>query len=253
MKRMKKKYIEKTKNIYRISVNNVLVRIIKKIMQEIEYKLNPSLLSDSTENIFKGIYERNKWGSDLSVSGFGSEYSQTELIIFAIPKIINEYKITSILDIPCGDFNWMRKVDMSQIKYIGADIVSEITDINNQKYSTKNKKFLNLNLLQDKLPKSDLIICRDCLVHFSEEDIFKALKNICESDSGYLMTTNFLKHKHNRKIATGKWRRINLTKNPFNLPDPIESIYEGCTEAFGFFDDKHLSIWSIKSIKNSLY
>jgi len=56
---MTKKYIEKTKNIYRISVNNVLVRITKQIMQEIEYKLNPSLLSDSTENIFKEIYKQN--------------------------------------------------------------------------------------------------------------------------------------------------------------------------------------------------
>ena len=221
MKRKFKKSIEKIKHIYRFLINNVLVRIFKKILQEIEYKLNPSLLSDSTENIFKVIYDRNKWGSDLSVSGFGSEYSQTKLIIEAIPRIINDYKIRSILDIPCGDFNWMKRVDMSQIKYIGADIVSEITDENNHKYSTSNKNFLNLDLIKDKLPKSDLIICRDCLVHFSEEDIFKALKNICESNSRFLMTTNFLKHKYNRKISTGKWRRIKLTLSPFNLPDPI--------------------------------
>ena len=140
-------------------------------MQEIEYQFNPSLLSDSAENIFKVIYDRNKWGSGLSVSGFGSEFSQTKLIIEAIPRIINEYKINSILDIPCGDFNWMKRVDMSQINYIGADIVPEIAVENNLRYSNTNKKFLNLNLIKDKLPKSDLIICRDCLVHFSEEDI----------------------------------------------------------------------------------
>ena len=84
---------------------------------------------------------------------------------------------------------------------------------------------------------------------FSESDIFKALSNICRSRSKYLMTTHFHKHRYNRSIRTGMWRRLNLTIGPFNLPDPIEMIYEGCPEAASFFYKKFQVIWEIDTIK----
>ena len=64
----------------------------------------------------------------------------------------------------------------------------------------------------------------------------------------YLMTTNFLKREFNLDIATGAWRTINLCKPPFNFPQPIENIYEKCTEGGNKFSDKVLSIWDFKNI-----
>ena len=56
-------------------------------------------------------------------------------------------KITSVLDIPCGDFNWMQKVDLSNIEYIGADIVEELIKKNIEIYEGKNNlRFKVLNL-----------------------------------------------------------------------------------------------------------
>ena len=75
------------------------------------------------ENIFTEIYKKNQWGDKDTISGTGSNLIQTKLIIESIPNILKEYKISTILDIPCGDFYWMNNVNLNGINYIGADIV----------------------------------------------------------------------------------------------------------------------------------
>ena len=69
---------------------------------------------------------------------------------------------------------WMKELNLDEYKYIGADIVTELIEINNIKFKSKNKHFIDLDLISGKLPKADLIFCRYCLVHLSNEDIFKA-------------------------------------------------------------------------------
>jgi hypothetical protein len=54
---------------------------------------------------------------------------------------------------------------------LGADIVKDLIDINKKKYENEKIKFMKLDIKYDKLPDSDLMICRDCLFHFSNKDI----------------------------------------------------------------------------------
>src|SRR5579885_1138281 len=63
--------------------------------------------------IFSEIYRSNQWGASESVSGLGSELSATERVREELPKIVREFGVRSMLDIPCGDFHWMRQVDLS--------------------------------------------------------------------------------------------------------------------------------------------
>jgi hypothetical protein len=111
---------------------------------------------------------------------------------------------------------------------------------------------MHLNLLTDKIPQVDLILCRDCLIHFSYADIFRALKNICDSKSEYLLTTTFTERKINRDITTGNGHLINLEIAPFNFPAPLKSIIEGCTEDFGANKDKALGLWRVADIEHIL-
>ena len=67
----------------------------------------------------------------------------------------------------------MKEVCLDEYEYIGADIVTELIKINNDKFKTTHNKFIDLDLTTGKLPKVDLIFCRDCLVHLCNEDIFK--------------------------------------------------------------------------------
>ena len=205
-------------------------------------------INKSNKDIFTTIYNTNHWKSSKSISGTGSEISQTRTLIENLNKLIKDKNISSILDIPCGDFGWMKEVDLSNIKYTGADIVEKIIDINKEKYLKDNLNFKVLDLTNDQLPKNDLIIIRDCLVHLSYKDIDKALKNIKLSECKYLLLTTFTNNNTNYDIITGDWRKLNFQKEPFNFSNPILIINENCTEENAIFKDKSMALWEIDKI-----
>ena len=197
----------------------ILSPILNK-MSEIRFK------NYTTEKIFTEIYEKNMWTDKESRSGTGSSLKKTKSLRKVLPELFKDYSINSILDIPCGDFNWMREVNLKSISYIGADIVEEINQNNIKKYSAENKKFVKMDILKDNLPKVDLILCRDLFIHFSYEDIFKAVTNIKKSGSKFLLTTSFMAEKKNKNCSTGGWHPINLLIKPFSFPNPLKMIDE---------------------------
>ena len=199
--------------------------------------------------IFAEIWKKNTWTGKESASGPGSSLAQTKEIRRKLPIIFKKFNIKTLLDIPCGDFYWMNNTNLDALeKYIGADILSDLIKVNKKKYSTTKKIFKSLNLTRDKLPKVDLILVRDCLVHFSYDDILKSLKNIKSSSSKYILTTTFPKTIVNEDIITGYWRPLNLQKPPFSFPKPILLLNEKCTEEEGKYNDKSLGLWRIEDI-----
>ena len=178
--------------------------------------------------IFKNIYVRDKWQNKRkikeSVSGSGSFLKNTINIRKELPILLERFNIKTMLDIPCGDLNWISKIlPFKNTTYIGADIVEDLIKKNKIKYPKYN--FYTLDLVSDKLPKVDLIMCRDVLVHLSFENIALALENIRKSRIRYLLTTSF-SVKKNKDIRDGQWRAINLEKSPFKLGKPIYRIIE---------------------------
>ncbi|MBK6564143.1 MAG: class I SAM-dependent methyltransferase [Saprospiraceae bacterium] len=200
------------------------------------------------KDVFTEIYNTNYWSSPESISGGGSEINQTTALINGLNLLLSDLRISTILDLPCGDFNWMQKVDLTKIDYLGADIVEELIKNNIKNYNNENRKFVVLNLITDPLPQNDLIIVRDCLVHLSYKDIYNAIKNIKSSGSKYLLTTTFTNHDLNHDIVTGDWRAINLQKKPFNFSSPLLVINENCTQGSGEYSDKAMALWEIDKI-----
>jgi len=190
----------------------------------------------STKRRFSEIYKTNFWSSNESISGPGSQLSQTETVRKELPRILNKLEIKSLLDIPCGDFHWMKMIDLSQVMYTGADIVSDLININNKAYKSKNISFKVLDLIVDDLPKVDAILVRDCFIHLSEKQIISSIQNIKKSGIKYLITNNFPEFKNNFDIKTGMFRKVNLTDAPYNLTNPIMEIEE--IEHFSKIDGK---------------
>lgn len=203
------------------------------------------LKAKSAKEIFTEIYRRNEWGDSDSVSGTGSNLKETQKIRAELPKLFRELEIRSLLDIPCGDFFWMRTVDLGEIRYMGADIVSDLVVANQEKYGGPLRKFLHLDLLTEDLPQVDLVLCRECFVHFSFEDIFKALRNIRRSGSTYLLMTHYPTRRLNVDIPTGLWRTLNFEISPFHFPPPKRIINEGSSAGRG---DKSLALWNISDL-----
>jgi len=209
------------------------------------------LKKQDIESRFTNIFFKNGWGDENSLSGTGSNLVETEIVRQALEKLIKDLKIKTILDIPCGDFFWMKLVDLGEVQYVGADIVKPLIELNKTNYEGANRKFCQLDLIKDNLPTADLVICRDCLVHLSFEDIFKSIKNIKRSGSVYLLTTTFNKHTENGDIVTGRWRPLNLEMAPFNFPKPTLSVNEGCHEG-DQFSDKTLALWRLSDLPISI-
>lgn len=196
---------------------------------------------------FTKIYKKNIFGSSESRSGSGSTMEQTAYIRGIFPDLFKELGIKTILDVPCGDFNWMRHVDLAGAHYIGGDIVPDLISQNNEKHKSGNVEFRNLNIITDDLPQVDLILCRDCLVHLNFESGLKAIENFKRSGSTYLLTTTFSARDSNDDLF-GIWRTLNLQKAPYNLPMPLKMINEKCTEGNNKFTDKCLGLWKLADI-----
>lgn len=205
--------------------------------------------SQPIKDIFTEYKENKFWNSKESVSGDGSELAVTTALREGLEALIKKFEISTLLDVPCGDFNWMQAVNLENVEYTGGDIVTSLILDNKMKFTSEFISFTELDLTSDSLPKVDLIFCRDCLVHLSYKQIYHALKNIKRSKSKYLLTTSFVNAKKNKDILTGEWRKLNLEISPFNLGNPIAIIDEKYTEKGSKYADKSMCLWRIADIK----
>ena len=200
------------------------------------------------EEAFTHIYETNLWGGDESRSGLGSAGDATRALRASLPEVLRAVGATTLLDVPCGDFGWLSHVDLGPVHYTGADIVRTLIERNTTHFADERRRFVQLDLTRDPLPASDVVLCRDCLVHLSFTNIARALGNIKHSGSTYLLTTTFTEQVENADIEDGDWRVINLERPPFNLPRPMALIVEGCVEGEGTYGDKSLALWRVADL-----
>lgn len=195
---------------------------------------------------FVKIYEQNEFQGTESRSGGGSTLYQTRVIRQRLPTLFRELGINRVLDVPCGDWNWMKYVDLDGVQYTGGDVVDAIIQRNVLKYETENVHFECLNIITGPLPKADLIMCRDCLVHLSFSEGLAALQKFRESGATWLLSTTFVDRQNNEDLYEGQiWRPLNLELAPYCLPKAQALINEGCTEGEGQFGDKCLALWRL--------
>jgi len=194
---------------------------------------------NNAKDRFTEIYQSNYWNSSESVSGLGSTVKITENLRSQLPTMLKKFNIETILDAPCGNFNWMKFfLEQNKLKnYIGVDSVSEIIKKNNEHFKTDTINFIELDIIKDPLPACDLLICKDCLIHFSYKDIFKFLQNFNNSSIKYLVTTNFYFDKNTDYIAkdiiTGDHRYTDLNSAPINFSQPLFSIKDYSIDNIG--------------------
>jgi SAM-dependent methyltransferase len=194
------------------------------------------------ETVFSDIYHNNSWGDPESVSGRGSTLWRTEVIRTELPSLLSALEVKSLLDAACGDFNWMQRVDLGQVKYVGVDVVPELIKQNRLKYEAARRTFVVLDITRAKLPQSDVILCRDCFIHLSFRDIQVALDNFERSGSFFLLATTHIDVRENTDVESGGWRPVNLCLPPFSFPAPLRLITEDAELG------KCLGLWQLKDL-----
>jgi hypothetical protein len=197
--------------------------------------------------VFNSIFEQNAWGDCESVSGPGSNRARASLFRADLEALVRSLKVRTLLDVPCGDFNWLCEFGLGIERYVGVDIVPALIARNRIKYGCKRRRFLVRDMVSDRLPRADMIFCRDGLVHLSHAEIFATLRNFKRSGSTWLLTNTFVNRTMNQELPG--WHPLNLQAPPFALPPPRHVIDERCLGYDGAYRDKRLALWRLSELR----
>jgi hypothetical protein len=186
--------------------------------------------------VFNSIYKSNHWNKskkldkDQSYSGPGSTTNsiQTNNLILELQKFFEENNIKSILDAPCGDCAWIKKIFEMNIEYTGIDIVDDLMNKNKLTFKTyDNVKFYCKDLTEyNEFDGYDLVLMRDFFIHLPLPIIKKILENLKESSCKYFAFNNYDGADLNKEISIGQHRKVNMLIEPFNLNMPYFKIQE---------------------------
>lgn len=200
------------------------------------------------EERFARIYSTNLWSDPETRSGPGSSLDSTRVLRAELPKALRHLDVRVLLDVPSGDFQWMKHVDLGGIDYTGGDIVRSVVEENRRLYESESRRFVQLDLTRDTLPAADALLCRDCLVHLSYANIGAVLSNVARSNIRFVLMTSFPGRGDNRDVVDGDWRPLDFQASPFSFPDPLLTIVEDCEEEGGSYRDKSLCAWRVQDL-----
>jgi hypothetical protein len=185
-----------------------------------------------------------------SSSGDGSTIAATQEVRRALELIFSgavlDDDVRSLLDLPCGDWNWMRLVDLSNVAYTGADVVRPLIDRNRRLFGRNGIEFVVFDLLNSAaVPGShDIALCRDFLGHFTPQEGVEMLAKLAAA-SRYVLVTTFPSQAANDH-AERSWYPCNLERAPFRLPKPLRLMPEQ------WVSGKCLGLWRSADVRAAL-
>ena len=128
------------------------------------------------EKIFTNIYQKNIWKKG---SGAGSTPNYNIKYMAFLQNFIQMNNIKTVMDLGCGDWQFSRLIDYSDVQYTGIDCVKSIVDINNNSYDKPNITFKHMDIFNDELPSNqDLVILKDVLQHWDNHTIILFLDKL---------------------------------------------------------------------------
>lgn len=162
------------------------------------------------------------WSKGLpeTACGSGSTLRYNDKLINRLNEIIQKYSIKSIVDLGCGDFNWMSQVNLDGVDYKGYDWILRFEYIEK---GYDNIQFFEANIGEMDIPQADLIICKDVFIHMKNEHIFQVLNRIAFSESKYLLTSTYAIENNDRVL--NNYAPLDIEQDPFNINNRIETIH----------------------------
>ena len=161
-----------------MDVNEHINRMKKNIshfsgVSEMEYHFTNIYQPNSTDS-----QEFHQSGGE-SICGGGSKKGVNQDFLNYLQTIVNEYNIKSIVDVGCGDLNYISSFleENPQIKYTGVDISKPLIDQNKSLYP--HLDFQHHNICETfPLQDFDLCIIKEVFIHLSKGMVSQSLKRI---------------------------------------------------------------------------
>eukprot|EP00956_Cyclotella_meneghiniana_P021605 scaffold39509_cov87-Cyclotella_meneghiniana.AAC.3 len=235
--------------------------------------ITPESCDAPSRGHFDEIYSKGIWGDKLrdvsalyseaawppkeitrkSASGVGSylgDMTQTSLRI--IKDTIKKHGVKSMIDIPCGDANWIfdSYVTDSLPFYLGLDVANATIEVNRMRFGHhKNKMFTFWDATACVLPKYkykpdgpltpfDLVHARDVIQHMKLDQGVQFFCNVFKSGARVLITTTY-PDGTNLEIKEGSFYHNNLLKEPFSFPNG------DCTKTHPSHEPDHTCVYDL--------
>ena len=174
----------------------MLTRLLRRLVPRLG-NTEPPNESSAPRKYFSWVYSQNAWGGACSKSGQGSEGDFAAQKVSILKEIIVGYGVSTILDLGCGDFFWMRDIAPQVERYHGVDIVSDLVNRNQRQYGGPRISFQCLDLSNpEEQPKlnfrdPDLVVCFDVFGHLLNKEVDALLKFILQDlNAQHLLATN---------------------------------------------------------------
>ena len=137
-------------------------------------------------NDWMKLYKRG--GHSGHGSGPGSIYKNNLLLIEWLNRFIKDNKIKSILDMGCGDMQWMPYVNLEGVDYTGVDYVDYLIEESRKKLP--HLTFLCKDILSPKFSVErpfDLVFCKDVWHHCEGTERTCLMANIQKVEARFRM------------------------------------------------------------------
>lgn len=172
-----------------------------------------------------------------------------------LDRCLGQFPIRSILDLGCGDWNWMRHFvplhgQNKDIEYVGWDAEQTPVAWLNETSGRSNIHFEARDICTEPLPSADLVILRDVLFHLQPAIVNSILQRV-KNDHGFLAATSF--NSYQDPLAPREYLRIdgwlfgvlNVNDPAFGLADrQVDQVVEPAGKHSGY--DRYLNLYDLR-------
>ena len=181
-------------------------------------------MNKDLQNLFEKYYK-----SELapSIDQRGSSSIQgTQRIRSQLPDLFKKYKISSMFDAGCNDYEWANLI--VGVKYFGGDISKYVVELANNKWPAAN--IIVHDMTEDPFPDVDLLFVRDVTIHLNDRDRKKLIHNWLSSSIPWLLTTQITEETKNNSIEYQSdqfpFNNVNWLLPPWNFPQYTDCVWE---------------------------
>ena len=196
---------------------------------------------------FSKIYRDRLWGGAQTgdfLSGKGSHNKEViSKYILSVGEFLKSGKY-NVVDLGCGDFNVGKELVPLANSYIAVDIVKDLIEHNKSQFQNLKVVFYCCDIVEDELPKGDVVLIREVLQHLDNKDILTVLPKLVNGFSNIIVTEkiptgDFIPNK-DKLTGSGPSSRFVLDSGVVLDQPPFYLKYKSKTELCSIRIDNYL-------------
>lgn len=156
--------------------------------------------------IFETIYREDRWAGG---SGPGSRPDFCRPLIGWLRRYIRDHRLASLVDMGCGDLQWMpAALNGLEVAYTGFDVVESLIASHRQRLPADRWTFGVLDVSQADpagLPAADIYWAKDVLQHWPDEAIVPFVSGLLAArPAAHVVVVNCC-HQAGRRQLDDRW------------------------------------------------